>query len=297
MTTSTQGFAPFGQWRTWYRVTGDVASGKPPLVALHGGPGCTHDYLDSLKDLASTGRAVVHYDQIGGGRSTHLPDHGADFWTVSLFIDELNNLLRHLGIAETGYCIFGQSWGGMLGAEFAVTQPAGLRALVIANSPASMVTWVAEANRLRALLPPDVQETLTRHETAGTTDNLEYHAAVAVFYARHLCRIQPMPDDLLRTFAAMAEDPTVYHTMNGPSEFHVIGTIRDWTIVDRLDRIAVPTLLISGRYDEATLTCVEPYLRGIRDVRWHILGNSSHMPHLEEKDECLAAVAQFLEGR
>jgi L-proline amide hydrolase len=295
MTKVTEGYAPFGDWQTWYRITGDLMGGKTPLVVLHGGPGCTHDYVDSLKDLAVTGRAVVHYDQIGNGRSTHLPGKGADFWTVRLFLDELNNLLAHLGIAETGYDIFGQSWGGMLAAEFAVTQPQGLRRLVIADSPASMETWVTEANKLRAALPEAVQATLLRHEQDGTTNSPEYEQAVAVFYAHHVCRITPMPDEVARTFAAMAEDPTVYHTMNGPSEFHVIGTLKTWSVIDRLGQVIVPALLISGRHDEATIACVEPYLRGIADVRWHIFGNSSHMPHVEEKEECLALVANFLD--
>jgi L-proline amide hydrolase len=289
-----EGLAPFGAYETWYRVTGDLGGGKPPLFVLHGGPGCTHDYVDSLKELAATGRAVVHYDQLGNGKSTHLRDKGADFWTPALFIDELNNLAAHLGVQE--FDIFGQSWGGMLGAEYAVTQPAGLRKLVIADSPADMVTWVAEANRLRAALPADVQAALTRHEAAGTTDSPEYEQATLAFYAEHVCRIQPMPDEVARTFAAIAEDPTVYHTMNGPSEFHVVGTLKNWSVVDRLHKIIVPTLLISGRHDEATLACVSPYLYGIADVRWHIFGNSSHMPHVEEKAACLALVAAFLDS-
>src|SRR6185369_13505709 len=98
----------------------------------------------------------------------HLPEKGADFWTVGLFLDELDNLLAHLGIAGR-YHLLGQSWGGMLGAEHAVRRPAGLRSLVIANSPASIPVWVAEANRLRGDLPPDVQQTLLAHESAGTT--------------------------------------------------------------------------------------------------------------------------------
>ena len=120
-----EGQAPFRDYATWYRVTGDLSATKAPLVVLHGGPGCTHDYVDSLKGIAATGRAVVHYDQLGNGRSTHLRDKGADFWTVELFLDELANLTRHLGI-ERGYHVFGQSWGGMLGAEHAVTRPSGL---------------------------------------------------------------------------------------------------------------------------------------------------------------------------
>lgn len=289
-----EGQAPFRDHATWYRVTGDLSGAKLPLVVLHGGPGCTHDYVDSLKGIAATGRAVVHYDQLGNGRSTHLRDKGADFWTVELFLDELANLTRHLGI-EQGYHVFGQSWGGMLGAEHAVTRPSGLRSLVIANSPASMELWVREANRLRELLPPEVQATLLAHEAAGTTSSPEYQAAVHVFYDRHVCRVKPWPDEVVRTFAAIEADPTVYMTMNGPSEFHVIGTIKDWSIIDRLDRVEVPVLLVSGHYDEATPATVQPYADHIKDVRWTIFENSSHMPHVEETERCLQVVGAFLD--
>jgi L-proline amide hydrolase len=289
-----EGLAPFLGYETWYRVTGDLGSAKPPLIVAHGGPGCTHDYVDSLKELAATGRAVVHYDQLGNGRSTHLRQKGADFWTVGLFLAELNNLIAHLGLTE--YDLFGQSWGGMLGAEFAVTQPAGLRRMVIADSPADMATWVAEANRLRAALPPEVQQTLLVHEAAGTTSSADYEQAVMQFYARHVCRIQPFPDEVARTFTAMADDPTVYGTMNGPSEFHVIGTLKEWSVIDRLHLIEVPVLLISGRHDEATPAVVAPYLYGIKNVRWHVFGDSSHMPHVEEREACLALVAAFLDN-
>jgi len=291
----SEGYADFRGHRTWYRVTGSLDADKAPLVVVHGGPGCTHDYLDSLAGLAETGRAVIHYDQLGNGRSTHLRDEGADFWTVDLFKAELDNLISHLGIADR-YHVLGQSWGGMLTAEHAVTRPAGLRSAVIADSPASMELWLAAADGLRARLPEDVRATLLRHEEAGTTGSEEYAAATRVFYDRHVCRI-PWPEEVARTFAAMDEDPTVYHTMNGPSEFHVVGTLKDWTIIDRLDRIAVPTFLISGEYDEATPEVVRPYADGIADVRWQIFPNSSHMPHVEEKEAFLAAVAAFIDSR
>jgi L-proline amide hydrolase len=275
-------------------VTGDLAAGKVPLVVLHGGPGCTHDYVDSFRGLAAQGRAVVHYDQLGNGRSTHLREKGADFWTPRLFLDELENLLRHLKIADR-YMVLGQSWGGMLGAEHAVTQPKGLKALVIANSPASMELWVREANRLREALPQEVQATLLRHERAGTTSDPDYVKAVRVFYDRHVCRVTPWPDEVARTFKAIDEDPTVYMTMNGPSEFHVVGTLKTWSIIDRLDCIQVPTLLISGRYDEATPAVVQPFADRIKDVRWEIFENSSHMPHVEETERCLKVVGEFLD--
>lgn len=287
-----EGRAPFGEHETWYRVEGDLRAGTP-LVVLHGGPGCTHDYVEAFGALSETGRGVVLYDQIGNGRSTHLPDRGAEFWTVQLFLDELHNLLRHLGI-EGDHAVLGQSWGGMLGSEHAVRRPAGLKALVIADSPASMVTWLSEANRLREALPPEVQATLLRHEAAGTTDDPEYHAATDVFYRRHVCRVVPTPSEVQRSFDAIAADPTVYHTMNGPSEFHVVGSLKGWTIEDRLDRVSVPTLVISGRHDEATEACVKPFVDRIPDVRWQVFEESSHLPHVEEREACLEAVADFL---
>ncbi|HTI20186.1 MAG TPA: proline iminopeptidase-family hydrolase, partial [Kutzneria sp.] len=267
-------------------------SGGVPLVVLHGGPGCTHDYLLRLTSLAGD-RPVVHYDQVGSGRSTHLPDAPPGFWTVELFLSELDNLLHTLGIADR-YALLGQSWGGMLAAEHAVRRPAGLRGLVIANSPASMQLWSAAADRLRAELPPDVERTLRAHEAAGTTDSQEYKEAVDVFYERHLCRVVPMPEEVAATFKALDADPTVYHAMNGPSEFHVIGSIRDWSIIDRISAVAVPTLLVSGHYDEATPETVQPYYDNIPDVRWEIFAESSHMPHVEEPERFAEVVGGFL---
>lgn len=296
---TTEGTVPFRGHQTWYRVTGDLvastAAGRVPLVVLHGGPGVPHDYTLRIAGLAAGGRAVVHYDQLGCGRSTHLPEAGADFWNVQLFLDELDNLLDGLGIRDS-YDVLGQSWGGMLAAEHAVLRPAGLRALVIANSPASMELWLAEANRLRAELPADVQDALLRNEQAGTTDSQEYLDAEKVFYDRHVCRVVPNPPEVVASFEALAQDPTVYHTMNGPSEFHVIGTMKDWTVVDRLDRVVAPTLLVNGRYDEATPACVQPFADHIPDVRWEVFEESSHLPQVEEEERYLQVVGAFLDA-
>ena len=103
----------------------------------------------------------------------------------------------------------------MLGMQFASKKPSGLQALVVADSPAGMKIWVSEANKLRALLPVEVEATLQKHEAAETTDSPEYVAAMDVFYERHVCRI-PMPPDVLASFAQLKAEPTVYHTMNGP---------------------------------------------------------------------------------
>lgn len=289
---SRTGTVDFGPYQTWYRVTGDLEGAQIPLVVVHGGPGAAHNYLLEIANLASTGRPVIHYDQLGCGNSTHLRDRGAEFFTVELFLEELANLVAALGLDR--YHVLGQSWGGMLGAEYAVTRPAGLQSLVISNSPASMDLWVTEANRLRRDLPEDVRDALDRHEANGTTDDAAYLAATQAFYDRHVCRVLPNPAEVVATMTQLNEDPTVYHTMNGPNEFYCIGSLRTWSIVERLAAIAVPTLLISGRYDEATPATIQPFADRIADVRWTIFEESSHMPFVEEPERYRDVVAAFL---
>jgi L-proline amide hydrolase len=248
-----------------------------------------------LARLADDGWPVVHYDQLGNGGSTHLPDKEPEFWTVELFMAELDNLVDRLGIADD-YVLFGQSWGGPLCAKHAMGRPTGLRGLVIANAPASYPVWMEEMARLRAELPPDVQATLLRHEAAGTYESEEYLAAMRVFYDRHVCRIQPWPRDFLSSFMEIYNDPTVYYTMNGPTEFHVIGSLRNWSIIDELAAIGTPTLLISGRHDEATEAVVQPYQDRIPGARWEIFEESSHLPHLEEPDRFFEVMTDFLKS-
>jgi L-proline amide hydrolase len=296
-----EGTVPFGldgeAAETWFRVTGELApddrDAPAPVIVLHGGPGAAHDYLLSLTDIARDGRAVVHYDQLGNGRSTHFPGRDGDFWTVDLFVRELHNLVDALGVSARHH-VLGQSWGGFLAQEYAFTRPRGLRSLVLADTAASFPDFVAEANRLRADLPPDVEATLRRHEENGSTGDPEYAEACLVFYRRHVCRLDPWPPELEEGFAWIERDPTVYHTMNGPSEFHVVGSIKDWQAKDRLPSIDVPTLLVSGRYDEATPALQETLRDGIRGAEWVLFDESSHTPHLEERERYMQVVGDWL---
>lgn len=203
------------QSETWYALHGTLTPDSIPLIVLHGGPGCTHNYLKTLS-LLSTGphaRPVILYDQIGCGNSTRFRDRREDdaFWTPQLFVDELNNLVAHLSLGR--FDVLGQSWGGMLAAQYATTRPAGLRRLVISDSPADMATWIAVANEMRKLLPEDVQETLRRCEEEGRTDSEEYERAMLQFYKWFVCRVDPTPKEFAETMESLKEDDTVYFTM------------------------------------------------------------------------------------
>jgi L-proline amide hydrolase len=286
---------PFGDYQTWVQITAPetVTPGALPLFVLHGGPGMAHNYVANIAELAhETGRLVIHYDQVGCGNSTHLPDAPKEFWTPELFVDEFHAVRGELDIDT--YHLLGQSWGGMLGAEVAVRQPDGLASLSICNSPASMQLWVQAANELREQLPEQARDALARHEADGTITDPEYLAATQEFYRRHVCRVEPMPQDFLDSEAQMEAEPTVYHTMNGPNEFHVVGTLGDWSIIDRLDKVIAPTLVIAGEFDEATPATWQPYVERIAGARSHVFPDSSHCTHLEKPQEFRAVIGAFL---
>jgi L-proline amide hydrolase len=282
--------------RTWYRVVGDLDpdARQAPVILCHGGPGATHDYLESLAALQRSGRACVLYDQLGNGKSDHLPDADPSFWTTALFERELGALAAHLGI-ERRYHVLGQSWGGMLALLHGIERPPGLLSLVVADSPASIADFVAGANELLEQLDPAVVEAIRAGERSGETSTPEFQAAVMEFYERHLCRVDPWPDGLLRSFEAMEADPTVYGTMNGPTEFTVVGTIKDFDIYDRLAEIEVPVLLVSGEHDEVRPWVVAKVHERLRDRRWELFEDCSHNPHLEEPERFLRVVEAFLD--
>lgn len=282
---------PFRGFRTWCGIAGSLSDSKGlPLLCLHGGPGMPHDLLMPITRLAEQGRAVIVYDQLGCGRSDH--PHDPSLWSVELFVEEVAAVRKALGLE----CIhlLGHSWGGMLALETVLRGARGIQAMVLADSPVSIPLWNSETNRLRSELPPDVQQVLNRHEQDGTTDSPEYQQAMVAYYRRHICRLDPWPQEMMSAFSALQQDPEVYNTLWGPNELCCTGALRDWSMLDRLGEISNPTLVLGGRFDEATPTITEATHRGITGSEWVIFEESAHLPHLEEPERFRQVLQDFL---
>jgi L-proline amide hydrolase len=289
----TEGRIPFRGYETWYRSLDPdgAAAERIPLLCLHGGPGANWLHMKPYEAFADE-RRVVFYDQLGAGNSAIAEPHDAAMWKPELFVEEVDAVREALGLDRVH--VLGHSWGGMLGMQYATGRPEGLASLIAESGPPSIPAWMPEIQRLRSELPPEVEATLRRHEEAGTTDDPEYEEAEMVFYKRHLCRTDPWPDWLVECFRILDENPEVYHSMNGPSEFHVIGTLRGWDITDRLGQIEAPTLLFCGRYDEVTPAVVEVAHRAIRRSEFVVMEESSHTAQAEEPEKTLALIRGFL---
>lgn len=215
------------QGETAYEIYGDLESGKTPLIALHGGPGIPHSALLPLSLLLTDYKIpVIMYDQFGCGESTHFADRMGDtaLWTSELFMAELENLKLVLGIKR--FDLLGHSWGGMLAAKYtALTQPAGLRKLIICDSPFSLEVWMEVANELRTTMPAVIHETMHRCEKEGQTETPEYEEATNEFFKRYMCRLDPFPREVVDGGNALVSDSTVCATMFGPSDFDVTGSV------------------------------------------------------------------------
>jgi proline-specific peptidase len=280
-----EGRIPFRGHETWFRAVGDGPG--LPLLCLHGGPGSTHLSLTPLERLGDE-RRVVLYDQLGSGNSSQPSD--PSLWTVELFLAELENVRDALGLERVH--LLGQSWGGQLAQEYALTQPEGLASLVLSSTLSSAALWREESLRLRAALPAEIREPLDAHEAAGTTDDPEYEAAIFEFLHRHLCRLDPWPPMVEE--AVRAINLEVFTTMWGPSEAHPTGVLADWDVTSRLGEIRVPALVLCGRHDEATPLQAETIAQGLPDAELVIFEESAHMAVVEQTEHYLATVRAFL---
>ena len=279
--------------RTWFRVVGELGSGRAPLLCLHGGPGSTHHYFAPLERLATEGRAVVLYDQLGCGRS----DRPVEIeWSLGVFLDELAALRSELGLDRVH--LLGTSWGGMLALEHALSGFGGLSSLVLSSTLASAEEWESEVRRLRDELPADVLAVLVEHDRAGDYETPEYERAEAVFNARHFYRGDEEPPELERMSPERGRES--YRAMWGPNEWTLTGALRGWDVRPRLHELDVPALVIRGRYDLSTEPIAATLVRGLPQAREVIFEESSHTPVLEETERYLEVVGGFLretEGR
>jgi proline-specific peptidase len=85
----------------------------------------------------------------------------------------------------------------------------------------------------------------------------------------------------------------LYVGLWGPSEFYATGTLGDWDVTERLGEVALPTLITSGRFDEATPAQMEQLNSSIPNSQWVVFKDSAHVAHLEETGEYLDTIQRF----
>ncbi len=285
MRSEQSGFIEVNGFKLFYRAFG---TGSNILLCLHGGPGAPHDYLLPLAKLADDKIRVVFYDQLGVGRSEKPKD--TSLFSIEYGAEEVEGVRKTLNLGKIN--LLGSSYGGALALQYALKYQLNIKKLIIASGLASFPETAAEMARLKTLLPKDVQETFAKYEAKWAFLHPEYLKAVEVYYHNFVCRLPDWPEEVTRTLNELSVP--VYFTMNGPNEFTIIGTLKDWDITARLQEIRVPTLVTVGRYDEVTSKVAETIHKGITGSKLIVFENSAHLTMWDEQESYLRTVREFI---
>ncbi|KQQ85903.1 proline iminopeptidase-family hydrolase [Aureimonas sp. Leaf324] len=273
-------------------VTYSFGEGDETILLLNGGPGLPCDYLrDSHSCLVDHGYRVVAFDQLGTGRSDRPTDPA--LWTITRYVGEVEAVRQALDLGPVH--LIGQSWGGWLSVEYALTHPEALRTLVLENTAADIPHLVGELGRLREALGSETVAMMQRHEAEGTLDHPEYQAAITVLNYRHVCRLAEWPAPVRRSLGDWNMGP--YETIQGPNEFTYTGNLKDWNRIPDMHRITVPTLITVGQHDELTPACAMRMKLALPDAELRVFPNSSHMPFFEEPAAFFPVLVDFLARR
>ena len=111
------------------------------------------------------------------------------------------------------------------------------------GGPVESGTWTRPLNPPSTVMKPPARR-----------DSPEYQDAIRTWNETYLCRVRPWPRELEDAFMRMGAE--IFETMFGASDFHIVGTIRNWDVFDRLSEIAMPTLVSrAGSTNVSPNTC------------------------------------------
>lgn len=242
--------------RLWYEVHG--SAGAPPLVLLEGMGGDLPGWRRNIPALARE-VLVAAFDHRGNGRSDEPPGP----CTMATFVEDALAVMDETGVARAH--VYGQSFGGMVAQEMALTHPERVASLVLACThcgPAHAVAAPDAKTPLgegwRALYAPGFPEAHPEH----VAEDLRIGAGSP-----------PHPQGQRRQWEAM----------------------QTWDAFDRLPSLDVPTLVLHGTQDRLVAPANAQVLAGrIPGAELVWLVGAGHLYHSERAAEADGAVLGFV---
>jgi proline iminopeptidase len=284
---------PSGSFRVWTKRVGDNPDLK--VLLLHGGPGATHEYFEVFdEDFRAAGIEYYFYDQLGSGQSDQ--PNAPELWDLDRFVDEVEQVRLALGLDRSNFVLYGQSWGGVLGIEYALHHQEHLKGLVISNMMSSCPAYNDYANNV--LMPAMDRAALAEIkdlEARGDTENPRYLELLTKHhYVQHVLRMpfSEWPDAVMRTFAHINQ--AIYVPMQGPSELGMSGSLSDWDRFGDLHRIQVPTLVIGAQHDTMDPAHMAEMARRLPNGTYLECPNGSHLAMYDDQAIYMRGLVDFL---
>jgi proline iminopeptidase len=276
------------KYNVWTKRVGD---GPLRMLMLHGGPGLTHEYLECFENFLPRERVeFYYYDQLGSGLSDRPKD--VSLWTVDRFREEVEQVRLDLGLDD--FFLYGHSWGGILGIEYALKYQRHLKALIISDMTASAASYQKYLTKLREKFPLEIRKVLEDYEARGEYGAAEYQEAMdKYFYNKYMCRLKPWPEPFVR--ANRHTNTKVFDNIHGPNEFVATGTAKGWDRWKDLPDIRVPTLLLVGRYDTMSVRDIHRMGRLMPNSRVIVCKNGSHLSMYDDQQTYFGELLKFME--
>jgi proline iminopeptidase len=293
---------PKGEFNVWTKRVGN--NPRIRVLLLHGGPGATHELYECFDGyFPYEGIEYIYYDQLGSYYSDQPSDN--ELWTIERFVDEVEQVRQALDLNSDNFFLLGQSWGGMLAMEYALSHQENLKGLIISNMMSDVKAYNQYAKEvLGPQMPEEVLKEVLEMEEKEDFENPRYEELLMKHhYTDHVLRmpLEKWPNSITRTFDHL--NPEVYVYMQGPSEFGIIdkATLHDWNRSEDLPKIKVPTLTIGGTYDTMDPKHMEWMAGEVQNGRYLHCPNGSHLSQYDDQKIYIEGILKFLkdvdEGR
>jgi pimeloyl-ACP methyl ester carboxylesterase len=274
-------------WRSrqrWVSVDGRAVNaidlGEGPVVVLvHGLGGNWQNWLEVIPALVDAGHRAIALDLPGFGHSD-MPREAISIPGYALAIDAVVDALGVVGPVA----VAGNSMGGFIAAELAISRPQRVERLVLVSAAA---LWNEQA-RARPLV---AASKVTR-----------FYAPLIVSGWEIIARLPRLRNEALKSAGirdpARISPPLAYELLSGagkPGFIDALQALYDYRIRDRLPEIACPTLVVWGADDPLVpLRHAFEYEDLIPDARATVFPRTGHAPMLEQPERFNAALLSFL---
>ncbi|UCG76972.1 MAG: proline iminopeptidase-family hydrolase [Gemmatimonadota bacterium] len=285
---------PKGTYRVWTKRVGNNPSAR--MLLLHGGPGATHEYLESFDSfLPAAGIEYYHYDQLGSHYSDQ-PDE-PELWELPRFVEEVEQVRRALGLDRSNFYLYGHSWGGILAIEYALKYPQHLKGLIISNMMASIPAYNEYAERvLMPAMDSAALAEIKQLEADGAVEDPRYmELLMEHHYVNHVLRMpaEEWPEPVVRGFSHI--NPDIYVPMQGPSELGASGKLANWDRTADLQQIEVPTLVIGARHDTMDPAHMEWMATAVQKGRYLHCPDGSHLAPYDDQQVYFDGLIRFVQ--
>ncbi|WP_298546314.1 proline iminopeptidase-family hydrolase [uncultured Aquimarina sp.] len=286
---------PKGDFKVWTKRIGN--NPKVKVLLLHGGPGMTHEIYECFDGFfPQEGIEYYYYDQLGSYYSDQPKDKS--LWDLDRFVEEVEQVRIALGLNKDNFYLYGQSWGGILGMQYALKYQKNLKGLIISNMVASIPEYQKYSDEILApQLDPEVLKEIMSYEEKEDYSNERYlNLIVQHYYTKHVIRmpVDKWPEPINRSFKHL--NPDVYVTMQGPSEFGIKGdaTLKNWDVKNELSKITVPTLTIGAKYDTMDPKEMEWIANEVQYGRYLHCPNGSHLSQFDDQKNFFDGLIRFI---